>query len=148
MNQNGPRRVYVAQPEGSPLSETDLLQVLSSAEIDLGTVRFVKTPADTSDIRANDALVLVLFDDQGADATQEAASLSAARAGSLNIVGLWAPGQTQTGIHPAVAKYATGQSHWDAAQLKGELGSDCENAFLTPTGDEADPNEVEPNECE
>ena len=39
MSQNDQRRVFVAQAENGKLTDTDILQVLSAAEIDLATVR-------------------------------------------------------------------------------------------------------------
>ncbi|GEM_PF-3318728 len=148
MSQNGQRRVFVAQAEGKPLSEIDILKLLSAAEIDLGTVKFVETVEDVESLSSIDAVVMILRDDSGESALLDAVAFASAREGVCNIVGVWAPNQSQTGIHPAVAKYSTAQIPWDPTRLKGELGSDCENAFLTPTGEHADPNEVEPNECE
>lgn len=148
MSQHDPRRVFVAQPEGKSLPEIDILKLLSSAEIDLGAVKFVGSAGDLKGMTSNDAVVMILHDDAGESALLDAAAFAGAQEGVCNIVGVWAPGQAQTGIHPAVAKYSTAQVPWDAGKVKGELGSDCENAFLTPAGENADPNEVEPNECE
>ncbi|KPM21567.1 hypothetical protein AAJ72_14570 [Citromicrobium sp. RCC1885] len=148
MSQNDQRRVFVAQAENGKLTDTDILQVLSAAEIDLATVTIVTRATDLATITERDAAVLILEDGkEDSDLLRETA-FSAAKAGVCNIVGLWAPGQTETGIHPAAAKYSTAQIPWDPKKLKDELGSDCEHAFLTPDGEEADPNEVEPNECE
>ncbi|ANK80836.1 MAG: hypothetical protein TEF_08540 [Rhizobiales bacterium NRL2] len=148
MSQNDQRRVFVAQAEGKSLPEIDILKLLSSAEIDLGAVKFVGSAGDLESMTSNDALVIILHDDAGESALLDAAAFAGAQKGVCNIVGIWAPDQAQTGIHPAVAKFSTAQVPWDAEKVKGELGSDCENAFLTPAGENADPNEVEPNECE
>ena len=148
MDQNEQRRVFVAQAEGKSVPEIDVLKLLSAAEIDLGAVKFVGSKDDLGGMTSPDAIVMILHDDAGESALLDATGFAGAQAGVCNIVGLWAPGQEQTGIHPAAAKYSTAQVPWDAEKVKGELGSDCENAFLTPEGDEAEPNEVDPNECE
>lgn len=148
MHQHEPRRVFVAQAEGKSLPEIDILRLLSSAEIDLGAVKFVRSTDDLESMTSNDAVVMVLHDDAGDSTLLDAAAFAGAKEGACNIVGVWAPDQAQTGIHPAAAKYSTAQVPWDAEKVKGELGSDCENSFLTPAGDDADPNEVDPNECE
>ncbi|MEO0400453.1 MAG: hypothetical protein AAF224_13645 [Pseudomonadota bacterium] len=148
MSQNDQRRVFVAQAEGKSVPEIDILKLLSTAEIDLGAVKFVGGAGDLDGLTSSDAVVMILHDDAGESALLDAAAFAAAQEGICNIVGVWAPGQAQTGIHPAAAKYSTAQVPWDADRVKGELGSDCENAFLTPTGKGADPNEVDPNECE
>lgn len=148
MNQNTNRRVFVVLPNGCAVSEIDTLKLLSEAEIDLSSVRFIESDADVSQIMSSDALVVVLFDDQATDATTAAATLAAAQAGLCNIVGVWAPGQSETGIHPSVLQYGTAQIPWDSAQMEKELGSDCENAFQTADGKAAQANEIEPNECE
>jgi hypothetical protein len=148
MNQNDQRRVFVAQAEGKSVPEIDILKLLSSAEIDLSSVRFVENQSDLTGLTPNDAVVMILHDDVGESALLDAVAFEAAREGVCNIVGVWAPDQLETGIHPAAAKYSTAQVPWNPEKLKGELGSDCENAFLTPEGENADPNEVEPNECE
>ena len=148
MSQNEQRRVFVTQAENGTLTDTDILQVLSAAEIDLATVRIVTGADDLSAMTERDAAVLILEDSNESSSLLNEAALAAAREGVCNIVGLWAPDQAQTGIHPAAAKYSTAQIPWDPEKLKDELGSDCEHAFLTPDGEEADPNEVEPNECE
>lgn len=148
MSQNNPRRVFVAQAEDQFVSEIDILKLLSSAEIDLSAVKFVKEAGDVDDINGADAIILILHDGIGDSPLMEATAFAGAQEGVCNIVGVWAPDQSQTGIHPAAAKYGTAQVPWDAEMVKGELGSDCANAFLTPDGDDADPNEVDPNECE
>ncbi|RED11761.1 hypothetical protein [Parasphingopyxis lamellibrachiae] len=148
MSQNEQRRVFVTQAENGALTDTDILQVLSAAEIDLSTVRIVNQADDLGAMTERDAVVLVLQDDQLRSNLMDETAFAAAKEGVCNIVGLWAPGQAQTGIHLAAAKYSTAQIPWDPKKLKDELGSDCEHAFLTPDGEEADPNEVEPNECE
>lgn len=148
MSQNNQRRVFVAQAEGELVSEIDILKLLSSAEIDLSAVTFVKDTSDLADITSSDAIVLVLHDNVTESALMGAAAFAGAQAGVCNIVGVWAEGQSQTGIHPAASKYSTAQVPWTVEKVKSELGSDCENAFLTPDGEDADPNEVEPNECE
>lgn len=148
MSQSDQRRVFVAQAEGKSVPEIDILKLLSTAEIDLGAVQFVGGTGDLDGITSSDAVVMILHDDAGESALLDAAAFAGAQEGVCNIVGVWAPGQAQTGIHPAAAKYSTAQVPWDAEKVKGELGSDCENAFLTPTGEGADPNEVDPNECE
>lgn len=148
MSQDNQRRVFVVQAENGNVSDTDIFQLLSAAEIDLATVTIVGSGSDVAQISSNDALVLILQDSHVESATMAAAAFKAAHEGVCNIVGAWAPDQIQTGIHPAVAKFSTAQIPWDPERLKEELGSDCEHAFLTPNGDDADPNEVEPNECE
>lgn len=148
MSQHSPRRIFVAQAESKSLSEIDILKLLSSAEIDLGTTKFVGSTDGLHSMTSNDAIVMILHDESDGNALLEAAAFEGAQKGVCNIVGVWAPGQAQTGIHPAVAKYSTAQVPWDPERVKGELGSDCENVFLTPDGEDADPNEVEPNECE
>lgn len=65
MSQNGQRRVFVAQAEGKPLSEIDILKLLSAAEIDLGTVKFVETVEDVESLSSIDAVVMILRDDSG-----------------------------------------------------------------------------------
>lgn len=148
MSANNQRRVFVAQAESGTLTDTVILQVLSAAEIDLAQVKIVKEAGDLASMTARDAAVTILHDDQVDSSLLSEIAFAGAKAGACHIVGLWAPGQRQTGIHPAAAKYSTAQIPWDPARLKDELGSDCEHAFLTPDGEEADPNEVEPNECE
>lgn len=148
MSQHNPRRVFVAQAESKSLSEIDILKLLSSAEIDLSTAKFVGSADELQSMTSNDAVMMILHDDADGSALLDAAAFAGAQNGVCNIVGVWAPDQAQTGIHPAVAKYSTAQVPWDATKVKGELGSDCENAFLTPDGKDADPNEVDPNECE
>lgn len=148
MNQSDERRVFVAQEESGTLTDTDILQILSASEIDLATVTIVSRKADLVSMTESDAAILILQDGHVGGELMSATAFTAAQQGLCNIVGLWAPGQAQTGIHPAAAKYSTAQIPWDPQQLKDELGSDCEHAFLTPDGEEADPNEVEPNECE
>ncbi|WP_276912381.1 hypothetical protein [Hyphomonas atlantica] len=148
MSQKDQRRVFVAQAEGQWVPEIDILKLLSTAEIDLGAVKFVGDAGDLDDLTSSDAIVMILRDDAGESALLDAAAFAGAREGVCNIVGVWAPGQAQTGIHPAAAKYSTAQVPWEADKVKSELGSDCANAFLTPEGEDADPNEVEPNECD
>ncbi|MEI6486983.1 MAG: hypothetical protein WCO11_12070 [Sphingomonadales bacterium] len=148
MSADNHRRVFVAQAETGTQSDIDVLQVLSAAEIDLARVIIVKEVSNLASMTVHDAAVLILHDDQMDSSLLRDTAFAAAKAGACNIVGLWAPGQAQTGIHPAAAKYSTAQIPWDPARLKDELGSDCEHAFLTPDGEEADLNEVEPNECE
>lgn len=148
MNQKGGRRVVVALQEGSDISEIDVLKLLSEAEIDLSSVHFMKDDDGAPSIAKDDALVVPLFDQQTADVKVEAAVLEAARAGSCQIVGVWAPGQQETAIHPAVLEFGTSQIPWAADQLQNELGSDCANAFQTPDGEEAERNGIEPHECE
>lgn len=148
MSQNDQRRVFVAQAENGKLTDTDILQVLSAAEIDLATVKIVTGADDLATMTERDAAVLILEDGNEVSNLLNETAFAAAQQGVCNIVGLWAPGQAQTGIHPAAARYSTAQIPWDPQKLKDELGSDCEHAFLTPDGEEADPNEVEPNECE
>ncbi len=148
MHQNDQRRVFVAQAEGKSVPEIDVLKLLSSAEIDLGAVKFVGGAGDLDGIMSSDAIVMILHDDAGDSALLDAVAFAGAKEGVCNIVGIWAPDQAQTGIHPAAAKYCTAQVPWDAEKVKGELGSDCENAFLTPAGEGADPNEIDPHECE
>lgn len=148
MSEDIQRRVFVVQAETGTLTDTVVLQILSAAEIDLSRVKIVKEFSDLASITARDAAVIILHDDQANSPLLGETAFAAAKAGVCHIVGLWAPGQTQSGIHPAAAKYGTAQIPWDPARLKEELGSDCEHAFLTPDGEEADPNEVDPNECE
>lgn len=148
MNQNANRRVFVALPSGSAVTEIDTLQLLSEAEVDLSSVQFIGSDVDIAKITSVDALVVVLTDGQTTDATVAAATLAAARVGLCNIVGVWAPGQSETGIHPSVLMFGTAQIPWDSGQLKQELGSDCANSFQTSEGKAADANEIDPNECE
>ena len=148
MSANNQRRVFVAQAETGTLTDTVVLQVLSAAEIDLARVKIVKEADDLASMTAHDAAVIIMHDDKVDSLLLDETAFAAAKVGACHIVGLWAPGQVQTGIHPAAAKYSTAQIPWDPARLKDELGSDCEHAFLTPDGEEADPNEMEPNECE
>ena len=148
MNRKVERRVFVVLPEGSNLSEIDMLKLFSEAEIDLSSVHFIQAVDDDLGITENDALITPLFDEYPEDPRVEAAILEAARAGSCQIVGVWAPGQSETDIHPAVLQFGTAQIPWAADQLQNEFGSDCANAFQTPDGDNADPNEIEPHECD
>lgn len=148
MNQKPERQVLVVLPEASSPSEIEVLKLLSQAEIDLSSVRFVKDDSTNLTMAADDALVVVLVDRQIENSKVDAAILTAARAGSCHIVGVWAPNQTGTGIHPAAVKFTTAQIPWDPKKLRSELGSDCENAFETARGDVAEPNEIEPNECD
>lgn len=148
MDQKTKRRVYVALPEATDISEIDVLKLLSEAEIDLSSVQFVQTPEENLDITSGDALVFPLTDEQGADEKIAAAALAATRAGSCNIVGIWVPGQNDNGIHPSVLKFGTAQIPWAPEKLKNELGSDCANVFQNSDGEDADPNEIEPNVCE
>jgi len=148
MNQSTGRRVFVALSEGGDLSEIDLLKLLSEAEIDLSSVRFVKPEDGELDVKETDALVVPLYEGKVHDDVVQAAVLAAARAGSCHIVGVWAPGQNASAIHPDLLKYGTAQIPWEPERLRNELGSDCENAFQTPDGDEAEGNEIDPNECE
>lgn len=148
MSANNQRRVFVAQVETGSLTDTVVLQILSAAEIDLARVKVVKEAGDLASMTAHDSAVIILHDDKADCPLLGETAFAAARAGACQIVGLWAPGQAQTGIHPAAAKYSTAQIPWDPARLKDALGSDCEHAFLTPDGEEAELNEVEPNECE
>ncbi len=147
MKQTTNRKVFVALSEKSETSEIDVFKLLSEAEIDLSTVNFIHSNDDNTSFSAADALIFVLFDQETADSNVEAAALEAARAGICHIVGIWAPGQQKSSIHPLVLKYGTAQIPWDADQLKMELGSDCANAFQTPGGDPADEIEIEPHEC-
>jgi hypothetical protein len=148
MSQNIPRRVFVAQAEGTSLPEIDILRLLSRAEIDLGSVTFVENSTDLDGLTSTDAIVMILHDNPGTSTLLDSVAFAGAREGVCSVVALWAPGQSETGIHPSAAKYGTAQVPWDAEKLKDELGSDCEHVFLTPTGEDADPNEVDPNECE
>lgn len=148
MSQNANRRVFVALPSGCAVTEIDALQLLSEAEIDLSSVLFIGSAFDIAQITSVDALVVILSDGQVNDVTVASATLAAAQAGLCNIVGIWAPGQSDTGIHPSVLLFGTAQIPWDSRQLKNELGSDCENAFQTSDGRTADANEIDPNECE
>lgn len=148
MKQKTNRQIFVALSEKSDTSEIDVFKLLSEAEIDLSTVKFIHSTDDSISFAAADALIFALFDQETADPNVEAAALKAARAGICHIVGIWAPGQHKTSIHPLVLKYGTAQIPWDADQLKMELGSDCANAFQTPGGEPADEIEIEPHECE
>ena len=148
MSQNDQRQVFVAQAESSEFSEIEVYQLLSAADIDLSTVQFVPSGDNVPVMSAKDALVTVLPTELIADESLEAIALQAAGAGVCTIVGVWPPGVSHGGIHPSAAKYHTAQIPWDSEQLESELGSDCANAFLTPDGDEADPNEVDPHECD
>lgn len=148
MNQMAKRRVFVANRDEDSVSQIDILRLLSEAEIDLSSVCFIENSSDDISFETIDALVITLFDEQTSDAIVEAIVMAAARAGSCNIVGVWAPGQEETHIHPTIVKFGTAQIPWAANKLKNELGSDCANVFQTPTGDDAEPNEVEPHECE
>lgn len=148
MSEDGKRRVFVVPSVGGSPSEIELYKLLSKAEIDLSTIVFLHTVEDMPVIAAKDAVVFVLRDDTPSDPVADAATLAAARAGSCHIVGIWAPDQAEKGIHPAALKYATAQRPWDADKLRNELGSDCSHAFETADGDEAEPNGIEPNECE
>lgn len=147
MSQNDQRQVFVAQAESSELSEIEVYQLLSAAEIDLSTVQFLEPGANVPEMTSKDALVTILPTELIGDPTLEALALEATRAGICTIVGVWPPGVSHGGIHPAAAKHHTAQIPWDGDQLEGELGSDCANAFLTPDGEEADPNEVDAHEC-
>lgn len=148
MSADNERRVFVVQSEVGSLTDTAILQILSAAEIDLASVKIVKECGDLASITSRDAAVIILQDGQVDSALLGQTAFAAAKVGACHIVGVWAPDQAQTGIHPAAAKYSTAQIPWNPARLKHELGSDCEHAFLTPDGEEADPNEVEPNECD
>lgn len=148
MDQNTNRRVFVALPDGCAATEIDTLKLLSEAEIDLSSTQFVRNEADLDAMSSKDALVVVLMDNQPGDQGIETATLAAARSGLCNIVGVWAPGQVETGIHPSMLQYGTAQVPWEPERLKNELGSDCENAFQNADGETADANEIEPNECE
>lgn len=148
MDQKTGRHVYVALPEASPPSDIEVLRLLSAAEIDLSSVRFIRSGATEQTMERADALVMVLTNSKLADVCLESASLAAARAGVCNIVGVWAPDQPGAGIHPSGLRFTTAQIPWDSNKLKTELGSDCEHAFQTPDGNAATPNEIEPHECE
>ena len=148
MSQKDVRQVFVAQAEEKSVSEIDILKLMSSAEIDLGSITFVSGSNGINTLTSNDAIVLILHDDVADSEFLNAVAFAGAQKGVCNIVGVWAPEQSHTGIHPVAAKYATAQVPWDPELLKDELGSDCQNAFLTPEAEEADPNEVDPNECE
>jgi hypothetical protein len=148
MGQITNRRVFVALPNGCAVTEIDTLKLLSEAEIDLSSTQFVRGESDLTDMSSNDALVVVLMDNQPTDDSIATATLSAARAGLCNIVGVWAPGQVETGIHPSMLQFGTAQVPWEPERLKNELGSDCENAFQNADGETADANEIEPHECE
>lgn len=147
MDQKTKRKVHVILPEES-VSEIDFLKVLSEAEIDLSTVDFITAEGLTQPINKEDAVLVVLLSDQTDSVEVQAVVNAAAQAGSQQIVGMWAPGQTETAIHPEISKFGTAQIPWDSEKLKNELGSDCANVFETPEGDPADPNEVDPNECD
>ena len=148
MSQKEKRCVFVALPKSSPVSEIEMYKLLSEAEIDLSTVTFLVETDDTFDMGENDTLIVLLTDNEVRDPKVAAAALTAARAGSCNIIGVWAPGQSGKGIHPSALKFATAQIEWNAEKLKTEIGSDCAHAFETPDGKTADPSEIEPNECD
>lgn len=148
MDQSTNRRVFVALPDGCAVTEIDTLKLLSEAEIDLSSTRFVRSESDLAAMSSKDALVVVLLDNQPGDQGIAMATLAAARAGICNIVGVWAPGQVEAGIHPSMLQFGTAQVPWEPERLKNELGSDCENAFQTADGETAEANEIEPNECE
>lgn len=148
MSQNDRRHVFVAQAESSSLSEIDIYELLSSAEIDLSTVKFIEPGKGLPEPSANDALVTILPTELVADASLEALALQATSAGICSIVGVWPVGVAAEGIHPAASKYHTSQIPWHGEELEKELGSDCANAFLTPDGEEAKRNEVDPHECD
>lgn len=148
MSQNDHRHVFVAQAESSSFSEIDVYELLSAAEIDLSTVKFIKSGAGVPEMSANDALVTILPTELVPDAFLEALALEATRVGVCTIVGIWPNGVAAEGIHPATSKYHSSQIPWDADQLERELGSDCANTFLTPDGEEAKPNEVDPHDCD
>ncbi len=148
MDQKTQRRIIVPLPELAGITEIDMLKLLSEAEIDLSSVKFVETLEEDLGITSDDALVVPLIDQQVADPKIETVVLAATQAGSSYIVGVWAPGQTETGIHPSVLKFGTAQIPWAPEKLKNELGSDCANAFQNPDGEDAEPNEIEPNVCE
>lgn len=148
MTKENKRKVLVSLPSGSGLTEIDMLKLLSESEIDLSSVQFIQSSDEGYDMQKDDALIVVLSKSDLADEKTDAAVISAAQSGSCHIVGIWAPEESQTNIHPMVEKYGTAQIPWDADKLKNELGSDCENVFQTPDGDKADPKEIDPNECD
>ena len=148
MSQNEKRRVFVARSGDDGPSETEILKLLSQAEIDLATVRFENGELLDGGMSPDDALVVPLVDNMTDEPAIQKVVLAAARAGVCNIVGVWAQGQEGTAIHSAIVKYGTAQIPWDPSKLMNELGSDCENAFEASDGSDADPTEVEPNECE
>jgi hypothetical protein len=148
MSQNDHRHVFVAQAESSSLSEIEIYELLSAAEIDLSTVVFIKTGEDLPEVAAQDALVTILPTELVPDTSLEQLALQATAAGVCSIVGVWPVGVAAEGIHPAASKYHTSQIPWDGDALEKELGSDCANAFLTPDGEEAKRNEVDPHECD
>lgn len=148
MTKDNKRKVFVSLPEESGLTEIGLLKLLSESEIDLSSVQFIQDDNEEYSIRKDDALIIPLSSKSLTDEQTTEAVLAAAQAGSCNIIGIWAPDESQSIIHPMIEKFGTAQIPWDSGKLKNELGSDCANVFQTPEGDPADPKEIEPNECD
>lgn len=143
------RTVYVVIPPTSKVETLQALALLQDAEIDMATVKIHVSSDPIKTLCKDDAVVVVLTEEDASSSMLDNLALAAAKSGIEHLIGVWQPeaGAGGTDIHGALLKYGTGQIIWDAAALSQALGSDCIHAFIGADGKPITATEIDPHEC-
>jgi len=142
------RKTLVIRGEESDVSEEDMTALLVEAGESEDDFEFVDPETDEGAVEfsEDDCVIIPLEGATADDKRIERLVLKAAQA-ACSIIGVWAPGENDQTIHPAVAKYGTAQVPWDAAKLKDVLRTVCPPPYQTPSGAPSKGHDIKPNNC-
>jgi hypothetical protein len=141
-------KILVIRADDSDLTEEEVTMLVVDAGVSDADIEFVDPETDIDEIEFSDedCIIVPLEDATADDKRVERLVLKAAQA-ACSIIGVWAPGENDQTIHPAVAKYGAAQIPWDSKKLRDALDQKCPEAFESPEGDQSHPHKKRYNKC-